>query len=221
MDTSVMEGVLEEEAKEKHANKYHKYRHLVTHYVAKQYLLALIKFSPQKNDQQQQELLEDKEARHIDDSGTRIATIKGITEALINLPREFQQWNKNYNSKSNAISPQENLKHHHHTVKTHGRKESQEGNFTASKQLKEPRPFDISKSIDESFKSALLIEKDPDEVLPLQLPKDWDPSIAAVGLARNTIVNMFREPIQSYKNGQEKGNTKRHKEPTITNSDKK
>ena len=48
MDISVMEGVLEQDAKEKHAMKYHKYRHLVTHYVAKQYLLALIQFPPPK-----------------------------------------------------------------------------------------------------------------------------------------------------------------------------
>ena len=49
MDISVMEGVLEQDAKEKHAMKYHKYRHLVTHYVAKQYLLALIQFPSPKD----------------------------------------------------------------------------------------------------------------------------------------------------------------------------
>ena len=41
-------------------------------------------------------MLKDEEARQIDDSGTRIATTKGITEALVNLPREFQRWNKYY-----------------------------------------------------------------------------------------------------------------------------
>ena len=55
------------------------------------------------------------------------------------------------------------------------------------------------------------------------MPEHWDPAIVAVGLARNeydiTIVNMFREPIQSYKNGEEKANTKQRKKTTNTNSD--
>ena len=91
MDISVMEGVLEQDAKEKHAMKYHKYRHLVTHYVAKQYLLALIQFPPPKTHRKKGQLLEEEEARQIDDSGTRIAMMNGITEALIHLPREFQR----------------------------------------------------------------------------------------------------------------------------------
>ena len=58
-----MEGILlEQDAKEKHFTKFHKYRYLVMHFVAKQDLIALIHFSPQKNYQQQGELLEDEQA---------------------------------------------------------------------------------------------------------------------------------------------------------------
>ena len=126
--------------------------------------------------------------------------MKGRTEALINLPREFQRWNKYYNKNGDAISPQENLKSPpSDSEETSKNKKAKKAASSEANSKKKPRPFDISKSIDKSFRNALLKEKEPAEIVPLQLPEDWDPAIVAVGLAKNeydiTIVNMFREKI--------------------------
>ena len=122
-----------------------------------------------------------------------------------------------------AISPQENLKSPpSNSEETSKNKKAKKAASSEANSKKKPRPFDISKSIDKSFRNALLKEKEPAEIVPLQLPEDWDPAIVAVGLAKNqsdiTIVNMFREKIQSYENGEEKQtqNTKNHLKRTGT-----
>jgi hypothetical protein len=64
----------------------HKLRHQGTAYVAKQYLAALVEESGKSIDSK-----EDKEL-----SREKIGKLQGITKILLNLPREFQHWNKCY-----------------------------------------------------------------------------------------------------------------------------
>jgi hypothetical protein len=80
---------------ERKVMKTHKYWHLLTFYVTSRYLMALVKCSKQDLTKQ-----EDKELSRKD-----IREMSGVTQMLLNLPREYQCWNKYYNKKEHNIWP--------------------------------------------------------------------------------------------------------------------
>jgi hypothetical protein len=63
----------------------HKYRHLLTYYVTSRYLMALVKCSEQDLTKR-----EDKEL-----SGKDTGEMGGVTQILLNLPREYQRCGTN------------------------------------------------------------------------------------------------------------------------------
>jgi hypothetical protein len=84
IDISRLETILHKD--NKHV-KNAKYRHTVTAYIAGQYLAALVYESTTRKEI----VMEDND--YIADN---IGEMKGMTEILLNLPREYQRWNKEY-----------------------------------------------------------------------------------------------------------------------------
>jgi hypothetical protein len=66
--------------------KIHKYRHLLTYHIASQYLMVVEKCSETNLTKREDAVL----------SGADIGKMTGVTKILLNLPREFQRWNKYY-----------------------------------------------------------------------------------------------------------------------------
>jgi hypothetical protein len=142
----------------------HKLRHQVTAYIARQYLAALVFASGSTT--------ESKEDIHLD--GKAIAQRKGVTEILLNLPREYQRWNKYYKQKGHSILPNPKLKRpppRHTTVE---------------------RPFDVECQIHNSFKLCVLEEQEQEYLpTPLELGDTWDPLTITKGLLANSYTNSY------------------------------
>lgn len=68
-----------------------KFRHQVTFYVLKQYLKSLMLDTILREGEDDNATTEDEEL-----GGEDIARLGGVTEILLNLPREYQRWNKCY-----------------------------------------------------------------------------------------------------------------------------
>jgi hypothetical protein len=143
MDISNWTKVLTKEDERK-VMKTHKYRHLLTFYVTSRYLKALVTCSEQDFTKR-----EDKEL-----SGKDIGEMVGVTQILLNLPREYQRWNKYYGQKEHNIQPGGN------EARKPGATETSENNTmtpaTKKNKPKFARPFDVCCQIDESFQQCVM-----------------------------------------------------------------
>jgi hypothetical protein len=63
-------------------------------YIARQYLTALILASGQTDEGKDKAL-----------TGGEIGNMQGVTRILLNLPREYQRWNKYYGKEGKSIQP--------------------------------------------------------------------------------------------------------------------
>jgi hypothetical protein len=72
-----------------------KLQHQTTAYIARQYLTALILASGQTDEGKEDKAL----------TGAEIGNMQGVTRILLNLPREYQHWNKYYGNEGKSIQP--------------------------------------------------------------------------------------------------------------------
>jgi hypothetical protein len=75
--------------------KVNKLRHQTTAYIARQNLAALILASGQRDEGKEDKAL----------TGAEIGNMQGVTRILLNLPREYQRWNKYYGKEGKLIQP--------------------------------------------------------------------------------------------------------------------
>jgi hypothetical protein len=110
-----------------------KFRHQITFYIAQQYLKCLILDTTLRECEDENGITEDVEL-----SGEDIAHRGGVTEILINLPREYQRWNKFYKADES-----ESIKF----------KYGNNGNGTGKDMT---RPMNVNCKIHASFKDCML-----------------------------------------------------------------
>jgi hypothetical protein len=176
LDICAMEGIVEERTI---PTTKHKLRHQVTAYVAKQYLAALVEDSGKSKDSK-----EDKEL-----SGEKIGKLKGITKILLNLPRQFQHWNKCYTIEEDEPP-----------------KKSKNRTDTTQKppDAKKTGPFDITERIHPSFHKCVLDESETG-YKPLTLNASWDIQTVSKGLLKGKYDIKFKDfnhdPIETFKMG--------------------
>jgi hypothetical protein len=174
LDICAMEGIVETVSP---AVRNYKLRHQVTAHVAKQYLAALVAESGKKIDSK-----EDKEL-----SGEQIGKLDGITKILLNLPREFQRWNKNYS-----------------TAQTNKKAKQKQGAADQPPYESKSRPFDVTDRIHPSFRKCVRDESETGhKTLTLNAP--WDIETVSQGLLKGeydiTLKDFNKDPIKSYKMG--------------------
>jgi hypothetical protein len=173
-DICAMEGIVETVSP---AVRNYKLRHQVTAYVAKQYLAALVAESGKKIDSK-----EDKEL-----SGEDIGKLDGITKILLNLPKEFQRWNKHYN-----------------TAETNKKAKQKQGAADQPPYESKTRPFDITDRIHPSFRKCVRDESETG-YKTLTLNASWDIETVSQGLLKNeydiTLKDFNKDPIETYKMG--------------------
>jgi hypothetical protein len=151
-----------------------KLRHQITFYIAQQYLKSLI-LDTAIREEEDEDVTEDVELQ-----GENIAKRGGVTEILLNLPREYQRWNKCYNDE-----------------------ESGSINFQYVNNGKDtenvmPRPMNVQCKIHDSFKQCILqktqrrkgkVVKTTDTTkLELRLHETWDPLYIARGILTKKFI---------------------------------
>jgi hypothetical protein len=156
-----------------------KLRHLATAYVARQYLEVLVWASRNTLERPEDEEL----------SGERIGQMDGVTKIVLNLPREYQWWNKYYTKEGKSITPDSD---------------------DESELQEHERPFDVTQAIDPSFRQCVFPKNNPKKYKGMTLPsltlsESWDPLIITQRLMSKqydiSLKDMNKEPIESYKNG--------------------
>jgi hypothetical protein len=173
MDISVMAGIVTYKAKKSNPTKYHRYRLVLYYYITKRYIQALTDLSPKREQRQE---------TSGDIIGIDIVRMEGVTAVLMNLPKEFQRWNKFYGNKIvQQIQP---------TVEKEKTGE------------KIKRPFDVTMKLPQCFQQVIAKGK---EVYSLDLGKSWDPYVIACRFQENkydiNVTDFFAEPPALYKNG--------------------
>jgi hypothetical protein len=118
-----------------------------------------------------------------------------VTKILVNLPREYQRWNKYYKQQWKSITPKTS-------------KQNKPDNDDDEEQ--QARPFDVSQAIPPTFKQAIypktFIKKHKGLTSPLILDESWDPLIVTQRLMKKQydirFLDMNKEPIESYRLGE-------------------
>jgi hypothetical protein len=176
VDICFLEKILTDRIKTIRNNKL---RHQATAYVARQYLEVLVWASQKKT-------LERKEDEEL--SGESIGQLDGVTKILLNLPREYQRWNKYYKKTRKSITPDSD---------------------DESEPPEHKRPFDVSQAIDPTFRQCVFPNNNTKKYKgmpsPLKLSESWDPLIITQRLISKqydiSLADMNDEPIESYKQG--------------------
>jgi hypothetical protein len=194
MDICYLEKILTEVDRLKTV-RVNKLRHMTTAYVARQYLETLVWASSRTQDRKEDEEL----------SGEHIRELGGVTKILVNLPREYQRWNKYYKQQGKSITPKTN--------------ENNEPDNDSDEE-QQAHPFDVSQAIHPTFKQAIypktFAKKPKGLTSPLRLDESWDPLIVTQGLMKKQydirLSDMNKEPIESYRLGKKieknaRGNT--------------
>jgi hypothetical protein len=201
IDICFVDGIVPKAARTQ-SLKINKLRHQTTAYIARQYLNALILASGQTDEGKEDKAL----------SADDIGKMQGVTRILLNLPREYQRWNKYYGKEGKSIQPKKTPTETASGVKNNSKTKKQKPDV-----LK--RPFDVTCKIHESFKyctTRRLKKHDHDCHKPLQLGKSWDPLTVTQGLLDNkydiTVSDMNTEAIEDYLDGEKvdraaRGNT--------------
>jgi hypothetical protein len=195
----------------------HKYRRILMFYVASSYLRALTLFS-------------EKSVEDINYTGQDIANMGGVTEILMNLPREFQRWNKYYGQDNKNIAPGANDRKRRSRAKKDDDDDDDDSDEAAASDQELPRtgdrPFDVKAQIHPSFQ-VCLFEKNKvpteDDIQTLTLGPKWDPFDVTVKMMNPCcdikVADMFNEPIEMFSDGTVKRNKPRGS--TATNKRKK
>jgi hypothetical protein len=192
IDMCYMEEILVNPAKIIRNNKL---RHQATCYIAGRYLKSLIYDTETRYDDEPEGTVEDEEL-----SGEEISRLEGATQVLLNLPKEFQRWNKNY-KKNESESIKFSLGDKGTNMKTQ--------NLT--------RPMNVNWSIHQSFKKCLFQKevksrgkKAPaqnETNLALTLTNSWDPFYITQKIMQNKFIiedsDWNNEKPTLYQNGQE------------------
>lgn len=193
MDISAMSGAVNIKFKRTNIGTYHKYRLLLYYYVTKRYIEALTYCSPKKEDRIQQER---------DVVGSDLGVMKGVTQLLTNLPREFQRWNHYYKDKKRGTQIQPGGGN---SPRKAGKAEKK-----GTGPPLPPRPFDITQRLHPSFQNAL---KKEEKTSHLQLHESWDPFEIAKRFHHGTVDiavgDFFKEPCELYEYGQPKERSKK------------
>jgi hypothetical protein len=173
LDMCAMERIVDEKSP---PIRHYKLRHQVTAYVAKQYIAALIAESGKT--------IDSKEDRKL--TGDNIAKLGGITKILLNLPREFQRWNKNYS-----------------TVET--RKSRRILDATEQPPYEKTQPFNVTERLHPSFRKCVQDDSETGYKI-LALNESWDIETVSQGLLTGeydiTLNDFNKDPIQTYKMGE-------------------
>jgi hypothetical protein len=205
IDICFIDGIVPKTAKSQ-SLKVNKLQHQTTAYIARQYLNALILASGQTDEGKEDKAL----------TGDEIGKMQGVTRILLNLPREYQRWNKYYGNEGKSIQPKKKPTETASGVKNNSKTKKQKPDM-----LK--RPFDVTCKIHESFKYYTyrrLRKHDQDFYKPLQLGESWDPLTVTQGLLANkydiTVSDMNTETIEDYHDGKAvklaaRGNTAKKK----------
>jgi hypothetical protein len=203
LDISYIERIVSQDEKKSKYLKIAKYKLLLKYYIMKQYLKALV-FASKKG-----KIKTDGRAEEL--SGADISKLTGVTEILLNLPREYQRWNEFYKQQGKQITP------------TEGRSfsEKQKRGFIT-------RPFDVSQPIDETFRTVVttMVEQaSEEETLRVQLQKGWDPLYIVKNMLREKtdvqVSDMYKSKPEYFDKGEKKKHAKRKLEPTDDEGDKK
>jgi hypothetical protein len=160
MDMCYMEKILDTPSKVIRNNKL---RHQATCYIARQYLQSLILKTTMHQDSDEDKAREDEELY-----GEDLNKRKGVTQILLNLPREYQRWNSHY-KKDESLSIEFNY-----------------GNKGTDAETELKRPMNVKCPIHPSFKQCLhqkpIVTKGRRKVrtttkakLDLRLNNTWDP----------------------------------------------
>jgi hypothetical protein len=193
MDISNVTKVLTKEDERK-VMKTNKYRHLLTYYVTSRYLMALVKCSEQDLTKR-----EDKEL-----SGKDIGEMVGVTQMLLNLPKEYQRWNKHYNKKEYNIRPGGNKARKPEVTETIQNNTPTTATNNNNKPMF-PRPFDVCCKIDTSFQQCVKNKTKVNEenLQTLTLGESWDPYKISLRLLNGEydilVEDMWNKPIEIYK----------------------
>jgi hypothetical protein len=171
--------------------KVNKLQHQTMAYIARQYLAALILAAGQTDEGKEDKAL----------TGADIGNTHGVTCILLNLPREYQHWNKYYGKEGKSIQPKKKPFETASGEKKNSKKKKQNPAMLQ-------RPFNVTRKINETFKywtHRRLKKADQDLYKPLQWGALWDPLIIMQGLLANkyniTVSNMNNEKVEEYNDG--------------------
>jgi hypothetical protein len=186
-DICIMEEILE--YNQNKLIRMSKFRHQITFYVLKQYLRCLMLDTILREGEIEDGITEDEEL-----GGEDIAIRGGVTEILLNLPREYQRWNKYYK------------KFESESIKF---KYGDNGDGTVEDMT---RPMNVHCKIHASFKNCMLqrvtkkAKKTTNSRLDLHLHDTWNPYYITQGiLEKKFIINKDdwnKERPVLYNNGQ-------------------
>lgn len=193
MDILLISGILKTEDAKKMFQMYNKARLMCYYYVTKRYIEALTQYSKDRPQER------DDSARTL--TPTEITSMGGITAVLLNLPREYQRWNRHYERKDKSIW---NDLHR-------GRPQG--------------KPFDVEQSIHSSFEEALKQDgMDEDTELTIELQKSWDPCHLALGTVSEewniTVKDFCKDPPEYLTAGQPRDKRDKTNQKSKRNNEK-
>jgi hypothetical protein len=134
IDTCFIAEVIPKSARLK-TLKVNNLQHQTTAYIARQYLAALILASGQTDEGKEDKAL----------TGAEIGNMQGVTCILLNLPREYQPWNKYYGKEGKLIQPKKKPTETASGEKNNSKKKKQNPDMLQ-------QPFDVTCKINEMFK---------------------------------------------------------------------
>lgn len=194
MDICMIAGVITN-AMKGNSMTYHKIRHQTTAYIARQYLTALVYSSGETEEAKDNKAI----------GGTEIAKLTGVTKILLNLPREYQRWNKYYGQQGKSIQPRKTKTD---AAATSPRKNKPAGKSPEKRDKAAERPFDVTCKIHDSFKHCTYKARKKGNLadhVRLELGPKWDPLIVTKGLLENKydidVDDMNNDAVESYTGG--------------------